>query len=165
MDEKYKKRCLNKLKEWGAPLDGWKCIGVTNVDEENQGIRAECELCGCKDVKFVHSMWNANYFEIVEVGCVCAGIMEGDELKAKARDDWMKNRARRKENFIKKKWSVVENGIWKRRYRGKEIFIRQMQGEYFAIIDGVWAGKYKNFLAAVYGAFKTADPEDGWKEE
>lgn len=37
-----------------------------------------CELCDCSQVRFVHVMRHDEYFETVSVGCICAGIMEGD---------------------------------------------------------------------------------------
>ena len=45
-------------------------------------------------------MVHEDYFDVVIVGCICAGIMEGDILRAKERDRLMKNRSKRRKNFI-----------------------------------------------------------------
>ena len=82
-DKAYYARCINELKKWGAPLDGWRCIGVEDVREDDpEADLFECELCGCSNVRFVHVMDHDLYFEEVRVGCICAGVMEGDILKA-----------------------------------------------------------------------------------
>ena len=75
-DKAYYARCINELKKWGAPLDGWRCIGVEDVREDDpEADLFECELCGCSNVRFVHVMDHDLYFEEVRVGCICAGVM------------------------------------------------------------------------------------------
>lgn len=96
--DRYIARCRKKLKEWGAPLENWKCVHL--IDEEKPDFI--CELCGCEKVRYVHVMEHEQYFEDIRVGCVCAGIMEGDILAAQERDRKMKNRAKRKVTFLKK---------------------------------------------------------------
>ena len=51
-DKAYYARCIRQLKEWGAPLDGWRCTKVIDVKEDGYEIGCfddlfECELCGC----------------------------------------------------------------------------------------------------------------------
>ena len=99
------------------------------------------------------------------MGCICAGIMEGDILAAKGRDNELKNRARRKRNFPNRRWHRTYNGSLHITYRGKAIYISKSQhGSGYCVQCGnqsVW--KYKgrlidNFLSAAYAAFELADP-------
>lgn len=108
IDSAYVRRCQKRLQEWGAPLSGWYCDYIYDVaDEEEDPDHIDlftCELCGCSQVRFVHVMRHDEYFETVSVGCICAGIMEGDILAARERERLMKNRAKRKRNFPNRQW-------------------------------------------------------------
>jgi hypothetical protein len=97
-DEKYIARCYRKLREYNAPLSGWYCVKVIDVADDGMDT-AECELCGCRKVRYIHVMRHEDYFDDFRVGCICAGIMEGDILKAKDRERIFRNRRKRKENF------------------------------------------------------------------
>lgn len=164
LDKRYLARCIRKLKEWGAPLDHWECIDVIDVREDDEdGTLSECELCGCANVRYEHVMMHELYFETVTVGCICAGIMEGDILRAKERERRMRNRAKRKKSFIAKKWSQPEWDTYRRQHRGHEIMILQNPESYAVYVDGQVHLTYKgevirDFLSAAYRAFELADP-------
>lgn len=118
IDEKYASRCIKKLEKIGAPLEGWICKEIVN--EEELGL---CELCGCSQVRFKHIMEHPDFYIDLHVGCICAGIMEGNILEAKRRERKRKNYVNRKKNFMKKKWKV---GIQERLelcYKGYWCFI------------------------------------------
>lgn len=82
-------------------------------------------------------MRHGEHFKTIEVGCICAGIMECNILAAKERDRLMKNRAQRKRNFPNRHWR-------KNRYRN--LFLTY-QGR---ALD--------SFLSAAYAAFDLVDP-------
>lgn len=170
--ESYKAKCIKKLKEWGAPLDGWECLTTYDVAEDadyDDAVLTECELCGCQRVRYVHVMRNPRYFEDVEVGCICAGIMEGNILAAKERERQLKNRAKRKLNFPNRKWKQTRTGGCFIRYRGKNVFInRHDNGYYICNCNGETEWQYKrrpikDFLSACYAAFDLADPQESEK--
>jgi hypothetical protein len=94
------------LEEYGAPLSGWYCVEVIDIADEtdDEDETTECELCGCQKVRYVHVMRHDDYFDDFRVGCICAGIMEGDILEAKDRERRFKNRQKRKLNFPRRKW-------------------------------------------------------------
>ena len=169
--EQYKARCIKRLKEWGAPLEGWYCVRMYDVADEDEApedvVLSACELCDCASVRYVHVMQNKDYFEDVNVGCICAGIMEGNILAAKGRDNELKNRARRKWNFPKRKWHKTYDGSLWITYRGQAIYInRSPYGSNYGVRCGnqsVWKYKGKpidNLLSATYAAFELADPID-----
>ena len=155
----YESRCLKKLKELAAPLENWRCVGMIDGDEAD----FQCELCGYESVRYVHLMKHDEYPEKLRVGCICAGVMEGDLLAAKDRDRKMKNRAKRKQNFPKRNWNRLRNGSFHLRYRGKHLFLNEVNGRYNCCCAGIRVYRYRNrpitdFLSAAYAAFDLADP-------
>lgn len=125
--EDYIARCLKTLKEMEAPLEGWICTNV--IDEVNDTFT--CELCDCKKVRFVHVMEHDDYYTHLAVGCICAGVMESDLFAAEERDRKMKNRAKRKRNFIKHTWKDSGDGVFTRTYKKKKLTIKDYDGEFY----------------------------------
>lgn len=164
----YLARCQKRLKEWNAPLSGWHCVDVYDKKDDDDASMdfAVCELCGCAKVRFVHVMEHDAYFEPVEVGCICAGVMEGDILAAKERERLMRNRTKRRTKFPSRQWHKTLDGTCYLHYQGKTVCIRQGKnggGHYSVWCDGLTADTYKgrpidNFLSAAYAAFDLADP-------
>lgn len=159
--ERYIARCMKTLKSWNAPLENWHCVDL--IDNEEPGFI--CELCGYESVRSIHVMEHEEYFERVYVGCICAGIMEGDILAAKERDRKMKNRAKRKRNFPNRKWHRAYNGNLYLAYQGNQVFVnRSPNGQRYNVhCNGTTVWEYKgrpltNFLSATYAAFDLADP-------
>ncbi len=174
LSKEYLARCLKILNKWGAPLTGWHCINVVDVREEDDEAELWiCELCGCKKVRFIHVMDNALYFEPVRVGCICAGVMEGDVLAAKERERRMRNRAKRRRTFVKHKWEHPRSGLWYRVYHGQELMITEYSGAYYvqagqgqrARTTSKYKGKpIRDLYSAFYAAFDLVDPKDSFKE-
>ena len=165
IDEKYLARCIRELKRWNAPLSGWECADVVDVREDDKNAPlSECDLCGCTCVRYEHHMEHADFPFPVVVGCICAGIMEGDILKAKERERLAKNRSARRRHFIEKKWRRNAAGAYVRRHRKQDITIIQSDGIYQGFVGGEKIVRYKgmpitSLLAASYAAFNAADPE------
>ncbi len=172
--EAYKARCMKRLKEWGAPVSEWECLYMYDVveDEEDEAYSVDlftCELCDCSQVRYVHVMHHRDYFENVGMGCVCAGIMEGNILAAKERDRAVKNRAKRKSNYLKREWRWRDNGNYTLSYKNHWLRIMPSKfknGGFGVLCNGnrVWRYKGKtitNFLSAVHVAFDIVDPPIG----
>jgi len=166
--EIYKNRCIKRLKDWNAPVVGWQCIDHYDVAEEDRTLFT-CELCDCSSVRFVHVMRHEEYFEDVHVGCICAGIMDGDILAAKKRECLMKNRGKRKQNYLKRQWGWKENGVSVLRYKNRWITIAANKfetGGFVVILDGQSQWRHmgrqmKSYLSAVHAAFDLIDPPIG----
>ena len=168
MDSAYVRRCHKRLLEWGAPLSGWYCDYVYDVAGDDEDLDSSelftCELCNCPQVRFVHVMRHDEYFEPVEVGCICAGIMEGDILAAKERERLMKNRAKRKRNFPYRNWHKNWYGNYQLTYQGTKVYINcKGNNRYSVYVNGKTSQMYKdkpldNFVSAAYAAFELADP-------
>lgn len=166
--EVYKSRCIKRLREWKAPLSGWVCVDMYDVADKEDAALFTCELCECPKVRYAHVMRHPEYFKDVHVGCICAGIMDGDILAAKERDRLMKNRAKRKRNYLKRKWRVGWNGNQTLRYKSEQVTILQSKfgiNEFGVVYKGKSVWQYKgrkinNFLTAVHVAFDLVDPPE-----
>lgn len=160
MDEnRYYKRCIKMLKDLNAPIDGWECVDMTD-----RGFADFiCELCGYNAVRYVHRMRHKDYFDDLEVGCICAGVMEGNILAAKERDRKFRNRVKRRSNFPRRKWKKTLDGNYYLKYRGETVFINH-NGNYYNCVCGnkrvyIYKGKgINNFISACYAAFDLVDP-------
>jgi hypothetical protein len=170
--EAYKARCIRRLKEWGAPVSGWECVYTYDAAGDDDADEADlftCELCDCSRVRYVHVMNHKDYFENVSVGCICAGIMEGDILAAKERERQMKNRSKRKANYLKRQWYRGGDGNSTMWYKNRKITImpsKFQSGGLGVICDGnrVWKRNGKpiaDFWEAVHTAFDLVDPPIG----
>jgi len=106
------------------------------------------------------------YFENIHVGCICAGIMEGNIFAAKERDHEMRNRVKRKHNYLKRRWRQTRNGSHAIRYKKQWVTITPSKfeaGRFGVICDkgSVWEYKGKkipDFQIAVNAAFDYIDP-------
>ena len=172
ISEAYKKRCIKQLEAWGAPLEGWRCVRAYDAcdDEDDSTALVTCELCHCPRVRYVHVMRHTDYFEDVEVGCICAGIMEGDILAAKKREDEMKKRVNRRLTFINHPWRYIDRHRKRRTYKGHKLeMYRCDSGVYYVSCDNHGTSTYKgkkitDELSAMYAAFNLADPVEQYYE-
>lgn len=165
-DAMYKARCLRKLKELDLPTKDWFCEWVEDTDEPE----SVCELCGCSRVRFLHYMRHPLAPATIAVGCLCDGVMSGDELGALERERDARNRAKRRENFVHgvwiRTWHSGTSNRWEKKMRnGPLCIIRQdAQGRYFVWHKGRWCGRYKGkpiatFEQAASALFTVNDPK------
>lgn len=168
--EAYIARCHRTLTEWGAPLDDWFVTNTYDCLEEANELFT-CELCGCTQVRIVHVMEHLHYFERISVGCICAGIMEGDILAAKERERMVKNRAKRRKNYLKRIWEQTPYGVSLMRYRGEMLQIckSKIHPNQFVVCCSKKStrchkGKpITDFCSAIHAAFDLIDPvEEIW---
>lgn len=96
----------NLWKRDDIPKDGWKCVCVTDLGAP-VGV---CQMCGHQIIRYVHHMINVKYGGALDVGCVCAGKMEGDIEGAKRREQAFKSKEMRRASFKNKKWKNSQNG-------------------------------------------------------
>lgn len=162
--DNYLSRCIQELKQWNAPLSDWVCVDVVDVcDDDPDAPLTKCEVCGCEKVRYLHVMEHEDFFMDLNVGCICAGVMEDDILRAKERDRRMKNRAKRKRNFIKKKLVQINHRVMQLKHKGCVYQIIESNGGYAVQSENSYVRTYKNkpisnMLTAMYAAFDLADP-------
>jgi hypothetical protein len=155
---KYYAKCQRMLEELGAPVSGWECSTVS----DNETASFTCELCGCKGVRYIHVMKHPEYLDELSVGCICAGVMEGDILEAEKRAREAKNKSKRKSYYLKKQWVAVSENQWKLTYKklplvierrifcGHEYYILEIDGDGFHWKDN---RRMTSFLTAQHYTF------------
>jgi hypothetical protein len=90
----------------GVPHRGWVCVDIEDLGEP----QIECQMCESQMIRYVHHMEHQDYPEVLEVGCVCAGHMEGDLSASRAREASMRNRASKRKRWISRAWRVSARG-------------------------------------------------------
>ncbi len=99
----------NKRGKWskvGVPHKGWHCVDIEDLGEP----AATCGMCESQQIRFVHFMEHHNYPEVLQVGCVCAGHMEGNLVASQAREASMKSRAAKRKRWATRAWKVSAKG-------------------------------------------------------
>ena len=120
-NEKYLRKCHKRLRELGAPLENWNCREV--VDGETADFI--CELCSCQKVRYIPVMEHPEYNGELNVGCICAGSLEGDLIAARERDDAARRKSSRRANFRKKKWEEQGENRWGAKYKRRSVVIER----------------------------------------
>lgn len=95
----------NLWKRDDVPHSGWQCVGVTDLGAP-VGV---CEMCGYQIIRYVHHMVHPQHRPL-DVGCICAGKMEGDVEAAKKREQEFKNKQARRASFENRRWKNSRNG-------------------------------------------------------
>jgi hypothetical protein len=90
----------------GVPHKGWTCVDIEDLTSPS----AECEMCESQTIRYVHHMEHPDYPEVLHVGCVCAGHMEGDLAASRARETLMKSRAAKRKRWTTRAWKVSAKG-------------------------------------------------------
>lgn len=121
----------NRWNRPGVPHLGWKCVGVTDLWSE-QGVGyapASCEMCGKEKLRYVHRMRHKGYPKVLNVGCICAGKMEGNAEAPMEREQRLKSRSSRKSRFAAARWRLSQNGNQCRKIDGfiVTIFANQLR--------------------------------------
>ena len=145
----------NLWKRNDVPHQGWNCVGITDLGSA-QGI---CQMCGKQIIRYVHHMVHPNYHPL-NVGCICAGKMEGDIETAKKRENEFKNKEKRKENFLKLKWKTSRNGNSFLKNKKHHIVLYQSKDTYLwkYAMDGQFCNEnYQTKQEAIEAAFEMLD--------
>jgi hypothetical protein len=95
-----------KWSQRGVPHKGWRCVDIEDLGEP----QIECEMCESQTIRYVHHMEHPDYPKVLEVGCVCAGHMEGDISAARTREASMKSRTGKRKRWLFRKWRLSSKG-------------------------------------------------------
>lgn len=100
---------MDLRKEVGVPHRGWECIAIEDVKESN-GVYRNCEMCGHEKIRFLYYMKHNRYSKTLKVGCICARDMIEDYTNIDKWEKELKNRQKRKRNWLKRKWRITLKG-------------------------------------------------------
>jgi hypothetical protein len=144
-----------------TPKRGWVCQGA----EDLGGLNLTCEMCESRQVRYAHHMEHGQLR--LDVGCECAGHMEGrftdqksiDQAiqNAKRRTSDLENRAKRRTKFLNLLgWKQVGGINYCLKKKGHTIYINRSKFDvhkYRARVDGNDVGDYVTIDEAKYNAF------------
>lgn len=119
------------------PRKGWSCVGTTDLG----GLHGTCEMCEDREIRYVHHIEHPNYAEILDCGCVCSEKMEEDYLNPKRREADMKNAAKRRSNWLSRKWNLSAKGNHYVKIDGFHIVIFEKGGQWSGTITQQESGK------------------------
>ena len=95
----------------GVPHAGWRCVDIEDLGKP----QLRCQMCESQTIRFVHYMEHPTYVEVLAVGCICAGHMEGDPAGACSREAAMKRRHAKRQRWLSRKWRLSMKGnLWLR---------------------------------------------------
>lgn len=117
--------------KWGQPnfpKHNWVCVDIEDLGD----IDAICQMCKIKEIRYVHTMEHPSGLRLGS-GCVCAGRMEGSANAPVQRERYLKNREKRRANWMKHRWPEYESGVLMRRKNGCRCVL-------FPKSDGLWDG-------------------------
>lgn len=113
---------------------GWRCVGISDLGKPS----AVCGLCLRMTVRYLHHMSHLDGRRL-NVGCVCAGKLEGNNERAKEREADFKNKLARQANFAKRKLSTSRNGNLYLKYNGHVLVVledKYQQNLWRYVLDG-----------------------------
>jgi hypothetical protein len=144
-----------KWLDLNVPHRNWRSFAVEDLGEDKQ----ECEMCEREMIRYMHVMHHDNH-EPLEVGCICAGHMQGDMEAAKSRDRVLKNRSTRRNKWLDLNWKTSKNGnpyLVTRETKDEDshhIVITTRNGQYSSSIDRQYVNTwYPTIDAAKLAAF------------
>ncbi|MCL2522186.1 MAG: ATP-dependent helicase [Erysipelotrichales bacterium] len=121
----------------------WRCINIIDLNYPS-GL---CQLCQKQYVRYLHVMKNNETNEIQNVGCVCAGKLEGNSAEAKSREKSYKNIVKRLETFLNKPWKTSSSGNQYRKIDGEIVTIikdKYQKDKYRFYYQGNLSDSYSN---------------------
>ena len=148
----------NLWKRGDVPHSGWECVGIIDLGAP-VGV---CRMCGHQIIRYVHIMRHPDWYRTIGAGCVCAGRMEGDPEAAKAREAAFKNRAARRETFLKTPLRRSRNGHEYLKYKGEMVTLledRFRPGTWKHVLRGQFSAGYATKEEALAAAFDVLDPQ------
>ena len=101
-----------------VPKRGWQCDDINDLGAPDQ----ICAMCCVQEIRYVHTMTHP-FHPALEVGCICAGHMEGSLDAARTREKDFKSRLRKRETFALRGWRMSQAGRPWRRHGGCRLVI------------------------------------------
>jgi DNA helicase-2/ATP-dependent DNA helicase PcrA len=143
----------NLWKRSDVPHTGWTCVDLIDLGKPT-GV---CEMCGYQIIRYVHVMRHPAYRGKIGAGCICAGRMEGDSVRAALRERDYKNLLNRRKTFLTRKWKKSTKGNFYLNYMQKNIVLLKSKyktGHWRFSIDGKMSeGEYSSLEEAKLAAF------------
>lgn len=142
-----------------VPKLGWEFLYIDDLEEQS----FICEMCEVQPIRYLHHMTHEDYGEL-DVGCICAGYMQGDRELAQRRETAFKLRAKRMMNWMGN-WGVTKNWNYRKRAKGFLVVLVERNGLWSVWVkdevngtDEWLKAKHQVCEAAKRAAFDRIDP-------
>ncbi|MDR0312508.1 MAG: hypothetical protein LBI14_02830, partial [Treponema sp.] len=113
-----------------VPQSGWECIDI----EDLSAPAMTCQMCEHEKIRYAHYMRHSNYQNVLVVGCICAGNMEGNIEEAKKRDAFMKSRMVKRKRWLDRVWKTSKKGNQYIKSDGFTIVMKNRNGLWSALV-------------------------------
>lgn len=118
------------------PHEGWTCVRI----EDRLTPTDICGMCESQPIRYVHHMAHPHYPAELAVGCVCAGHMENDLEQARARDNAMVRRAKKRTLWLDRRWKISDRGSEWIEADGYRVVVFRTLSTWAAIISEIDGG-------------------------
>lgn len=108
-EHEARQRGKGKWGRKGVPRRGWILQDVNDLGPD-EGDWQTCEMCESANIRYVHTVEHRDYFEHIEVGCVCSEHLTGDYEGPREREKVLRSSARRRANFLDRQWRHSTKG-------------------------------------------------------
>ena len=144
----------------GIPHKGWTLVGCVDLGEGVYGddeIEYEtCEMCHNEKIRYVHILTHPNYPREIHVGCDCACKMTEDYVTHPEDERKLRNRANRRQNFLKQEWYRSSKGNLVLNYKGEYITAVEKQGRWSCVYRNQWTNSYRGHIITDLATLKLA---------
>jgi hypothetical protein len=140
---------------WGlssVPQNGWVCEGHYRASQLQI-----CEMCSRQEIRYVHIMHHDDFPRTLEVGCVCAGHMEGDLDAARNREKTTKRlegqrfvepaKSEEAQTWVRAADKILEKGGLSEK---EEKFIKDMRWKFNGLRGFEPSKKQSDWFVAIY---------------
>lgn len=149
---------MNHWEDPTVPKFGWTCDYVVDLKEDDNcdfEDYGDCWMCGRESIRFVHHLSHARYSDVIETGCICAGKLTGDEQGAKERETKLRNKAKRRSNWLTRSWKLSAKGNPRLKVGGVYVTVYRKGKGYSYSIDSAFADEtYPTEDSAKLAAFE-----------
>jgi hypothetical protein len=156
----------------GIPHKGWTLTNVIDVREDGQSSDETdyevCMMCGNERIRFVHIVEHPDISETYSVGCVCAEKMTDDYLNPQRRENDLRNKANRRNNWLTRAWksSIKGNQFINMDGHNVGVFFDSKSKTYKCRVGNKFGSKgYNNIKEAKMALFKNVEylkEHGGW---
>jgi hypothetical protein len=120
-----------------VPHRGWSCIDIYDLGEPEQ----ICEMCEVQEIRYVHVLEHPNHTPL-EVGCICAGAMEGSYEAAAARERECRRKSAAKRRWLGRAWRTSAKGNEFLNAQGFNVVIFERGMRWGARVEHRQSGEY-----------------------
>lgn len=130
-------RCKNKWNDPAVPKTGWRRHEIYDLG----AVEAICEMCGEKEIRYIHVMKHPDWPKALSTGCRCASNLCGDMESERKEDTRLQNlakkRTKRIEAWLDSGWHLSPRRNQQRYILGYRIVIwRRFKSWWFSIYAG-----------------------------